>query len=72
MCITSKYFQNHYMENCSPLYREATDEELRAHSSAVDGAPVIKYGTFFKSIVVECKLFLPWALNKYVSSSLHA
>jgi len=55
--------KNHYMKNCSPDFREATDEELKAHSS-VESQSIIKYGSFFTSIVIECKLFLPWALKK--------
>lgn len=51
------------MEKCSPDFREATDEELKAHSSE---SKSIKYGNYFTSMVIECKLFLPWALKKYV------
>jgi len=53
------------MKNCSPDFREATDEELKAHSS-VENQLKINYGSFFTSIVIECKLFLPWALKKYI------
>lgn len=52
------------MENASPDFREATDEELKAHSSG--NQLVIKYGSYYTSLVIECKLFLPWALKKYV------
>ncbi|XP_015379916.1 PREDICTED: D-aspartate oxidase [Diuraphis noxia] len=55
--------KNHYMNNCSQDFREATDEELKSHSFA-ESQLKIKYGSFFTSIVVECKLFLPWALKK--------
>ncbi|XP_060869851.1 D-aspartate oxidase [Metopolophium dirhodum] len=55
--------KNHYMNNCSPDFREATDEELKEHSSA-ENQPKLNYGCFFTSIVIECKLFLPWALKK--------
>lgn len=60
-CMCNK-FQNHYMELCSQTYREATNEELIAHSS--DKA-FMKYGIFFTTMVIECKLFLPWALKRY-------
>lgn len=52
------------MENCLPVFREATDEELRAHTP--ESETLIKYGNFLKSMVIECKLFLPWAMKKYV------
>jgi len=53
------------MNNCSPDFREATDEELKAYSSA-ENQLKLNYGCFFTSIVIECKVFLPWALKKYV------
>lgn len=62
-------FQNHYMEKCSPNFREATEEELKAHSSEVNHINC-KYGSFYSSMVIECKIFLPWALKKYVSTSI--
>lgn len=56
------------MKNCSPDFREATNEELKAHSSAESE---LKYGSFFTSMVIECKLFLPWALKKYVQIKIY-
>lgn len=53
------------MESCSPDFRDATDEELQAHYSA-DNNVLTRYGNFYTSMVIECKLFLPWALKKYV------
>lgn len=58
------------MNNCSPDFREATDEELKAYSSA-ENQPKLNYGCFFTSIVIECKLFLPWALKKYVFTKIY-
>lgn len=55
------------MNNCTADYREATSEELKEYSSAEK----LKYGCFFTSIVVECKLFLPWALKKCVFSKIY-
>lgn len=52
------------MEKCSKIFREATDEEMREHTP--ENKPLIKYGSYYSSLVVECKLFLPWALKKYV------
>lgn len=51
------------MENCVPDFREATNKELEAHT--LENKLPIKYGSFFTSFVIECKLFLPWALKRY-------
>lgn len=52
------------MENCSPDFRETTDEELRAISA--EKKSIVKHGSYYSTMTIECKLFLPWALKKYV------
>lgn len=50
------------MENCLSVFRETINEELRAHQ---ENEPLIKYGNFLESMVIECKLFLPWGIKRY-------
>lgn len=46
------------MENLVPIYRRVTDEEFQL----VEGN--WKYGSFFSTLLTECKLHLPWARKK--------
>ncbi|CAK9797358.1 D-aspartate oxidase [Anthophora plagiata] len=50
--------KNHWMEELVPIYRRATDEEFQL----VEGN--WKYGSFFTTLLTECKLHLPWARRK--------
>lgn len=45
-----------------PLYRPATEEELRICPGDW------KYGSFFTTLLTECSLFLPWATHKFVKA----
>uniref|UniRef100_A0A1B6ES01 FAD dependent oxidoreductase domain-containing protein n=1 Tax=Cuerna arida TaxID=1464854 RepID=A0A1B6ES01_9HEMI len=50
--------RNRLLERLVPVYRAATKEELA--SCPGDW----KYGSYFETLLTECRKFLPWALNK--------
>ncbi|KAK9297031.1 hypothetical protein QLX08_009128 [Tetragonisca angustula] len=50
--------KSHWMEDLVPIYRRVTDEEFQL----VEGN--WKYGSFFSTLLTECKLHLPWARKK--------
>ncbi|XP_017880164.1 D-aspartate oxidase [Ceratina calcarata] len=50
--------KNRWMENLVPIYRRVKDEEFRL----VEGN--WKYGSFFRTLITECNLHLPWAREK--------
>ncbi|OAD53832.1 D-aspartate oxidase [Eufriesea mexicana] len=50
--------KNYWLEDLVPIYRRTTDEEFQL----VNGN--WKYGSFFKTLLTECKLHLPWARKK--------
>lgn len=52
--------RNHLLEDLVPVYRAATDDELRLCPGDW------KYGSFFTTLLVECPTFLPWCLNRFV------
>ncbi|XP_043793401.1 D-aspartate oxidase isoform X1 [Apis laboriosa] len=56
--------KNHWIEDLVPIYRKATDEEFEL----VEGN--WKYGSFFRTLLTECKLYLPWARNKLEISGI--
>ncbi|XP_029045131.1 D-aspartate oxidase [Osmia bicornis bicornis] len=47
--------KSHWIEDLVPIYRRATEEEF----NLVGGG--WKYGSFFTTLLTECKLHLPWA-----------
>ncbi|XP_014470496.1 PREDICTED: D-aspartate oxidase [Dinoponera quadriceps] len=47
--------ENHWIEDLVPIYRRATEEELRL----VGGD--WKYGSYFSTLLTQCSLYLPWA-----------
>ncbi|XP_058461565.1 D-aspartate oxidase [Malaya genurostris] len=50
--------RNHYIEKVVPLYRSATESELKLCPGEW------KYGSFFTTILTECRLFQPWATKR--------
>nr|CAI5819956.1 unnamed protein product [Callosobruchus analis] len=61
--FSSKYphiVRNHYLEKLVPLYRPATEQELKLCPGNW------KYGSFFTTIVTSCEYYLPWATNKFL------
>ncbi|KAK2586719.1 hypothetical protein KPH14_011754 [Odynerus spinipes] len=50
--------KNHWMEKLVPIYRRAAEEEFQL----VGGN--WKFGSFFTTLLTECKLYLPWTLQK--------
>ncbi|KAG8312845.1 hypothetical protein J6590_013183 [Homalodisca vitripennis] len=56
--------KNHLLERLVPVYRAATKEELA--SCPGDW----RYGSYFETLLTECRKFLPWALNKLKNSML--
>ncbi|XP_050541320.1 D-aspartate oxidase-like isoform X2 [Daktulosphaira vitifoliae] len=57
--------KNHYLEKCLPEYRKATEDELKLYSH---NNRIKKCGSFFTTITIESKLFLPWALKKFINN----
>lgn len=53
--------QNHYLEKLLPCYRKCTEDELKICPGNW------KYGSFFTTIMTECRIWQPWAMKKYVS-----
>ncbi|KAJ3655362.1 hypothetical protein Zmor_014496 [Zophobas morio] len=50
--------RNYYLEKLVPLYRQATEEELKLCSG------IWKYGSFFTTLLTQCSLYLPWITVK--------
>ncbi|XP_063699276.1 D-aspartate oxidase [Culicoides brevitarsis] len=51
--------KNHFMEKLCPKYRDVTEEELEL--CAGDW----KFGSFFTTLLTDCSLYLPYALQKF-------
>lgn len=51
--------RNHYMEKLCPIYRAATDDEFQLCKGNW------KYGSYFTTILTDCTMYLPWALQKF-------
>ncbi|KAG8226345.1 hypothetical protein J437_LFUL014588 [Ladona fulva] len=51
---------NHYMEEVAPVFRYATEEELKLCPGNW------KYGTYCSTLGIEGRLYLPWALSSMV------
>lgn len=52
--------RNPLIENILPIYRAATEEELRICPGDW------KYGSFFQTLITDCGLYLPWAAKKFI------
>ncbi|XP_043249384.1 D-aspartate oxidase [Colletes gigas] len=50
--------KSHWIENLVPVYRRTTNEEFQL----VGGN--WKYGSFFTTLLTDCRLYLPWARRK--------
>ncbi|XP_050326369.1 D-aspartate oxidase [Bactrocera neohumeralis] len=57
-----KIVRNPFIENLLPIYRQATEEELKLCQGAW------KYGSFFTTCLTECGLFLPYATKKFIAA----
>lgn len=57
--INRDIVQNPYLENLLPLYRRATEEELSLYPGNW------KYGSFFTTLLTECRKFLPWGMHRF-------
>ncbi|XP_055609877.1 D-aspartate oxidase isoform X2 [Uranotaenia lowii] len=53
--------RNHYIEKIVPVYRAATEQELQICPGDW------KYGSYFRTILTECRLFQPWATRKFLN-----
>lgn len=49
---------NHLMQGVCPEYRDATDDELQLLPGGA------RFGSFARTLLVECRYFLPWALHR--------
>uniref|UniRef100_A0A182QAF0 FAD dependent oxidoreductase domain-containing protein n=1 Tax=Anopheles farauti TaxID=69004 RepID=A0A182QAF0_9DIPT len=54
--------RNHYIEKVLPMYRAATEQELRICPGDW------KYGSFFTTILTECRLYQPWATERFLDN----
>lgn len=54
--------RNHYMEKLVHMYRAATEPELELCPGEW------KYGSFFTTILTECRLFQPWATECFLDN----
>ncbi|XP_060532085.1 D-aspartate oxidase [Cylas formicarius] len=54
--------KNRYIEKLVPVYRAATSEELQLCPGNW------KYGSFFITLLTECDLYLPWAIEKFINA----
>ncbi|XP_052873045.1 D-aspartate oxidase [Anopheles cruzii] len=54
--------RNHFIEKVVPVYRAATEQELRLCPGEW------KYGSFFTTILTECRLFQPWATERFLDN----
>ncbi|XP_037956203.1 D-aspartate oxidase-like [Teleopsis dalmanni] len=60
--ISPKITRNHFIEKLLPIYRQATEEELKlCHGDW-------KYGSFFTTCLTESRLFLPYATKKFLEA----
>ncbi|XP_026478983.1 D-aspartate oxidase [Ctenocephalides felis] len=57
--------RNSYIEKLVPIYRAATEDELQLCPGNW------KYGSFFTTLLTECRLYLPWAKQKFLSNGGH-
>ncbi|EDS33518.1 d-amino acid oxidase [Culex quinquefasciatus] len=54
--------RNHYIEQIVPVYRAATEQELTLCPGEW------KYGSFFTTVLAECRLFQPWATKRFLAN----
>lgn len=54
--------QNKYIEKLVPIYRQATEKELKLCPGDW------KYGSYFTTLLTECALYLPWASKKFTNA----
>ncbi|XP_055628020.1 D-aspartate oxidase [Toxorhynchites rutilus septentrionalis] len=54
--------RNHYIEKIVPVYRPVAEKELTLCPGEW------KYGSFFTTLLTECRLFQPWATKKFLLS----
>lgn len=52
------FVQNHFLEEILPCYRDCTEDELQLCPGQW------KYGSFFTTLLTDCRLWLPWASDK--------
>ncbi|CAD7015362.1 unnamed protein product [Ceratitis capitata] len=57
-----KIVRNQYIEQLLPVYRQASEEELKLCNGDW------KYGSFFTTCLTECRLFLPYATKKFIAA----
>ncbi|XP_011312690.1 D-aspartate oxidase [Fopius arisanus] len=55
--------KNHWMESLVPHYRSVTEEELKLPGGHW------KYGSYFTTIMIQCKSYIPWAKNQLEAMS---
>ncbi|XP_044270599.1 D-aspartate oxidase [Tribolium madens] len=66
--FTSQYphmVKNEYIEKLLPIYRRATEEELKLCPGTW------KYGCFFTTVLTQCSYYLPWITSKLQREGVH-
>ncbi|XP_063244542.1 D-aspartate oxidase isoform X2 [Bacillus rossius redtenbacheri] len=60
--ISEDIVRNHLLEGLVPTYRAASEEELHIYPGGW------KHGSFFTTLVTDCRKFLPWAMYRFQES----
>lgn len=60
--IDEAIVRNHYIEKIVPVYRASSEQELKLCPGEW------KYGSFFTTVLAECRLFQPWATKKFLQN----
>ncbi|XP_059469033.1 D-aspartate oxidase [Neocloeon triangulifer] len=53
--------KNHLLETVVPVYRAMSEDELEEY-------PGWKWGSFYKTLIIECREYQPWAIEKITQS----
>lgn len=56
---SKNFVQNPFMKEICPIYRDVTEEELDLCNGGW------QFGSFYKTVITDCGLYLPWALEKF-------
>ncbi|XP_030765616.1 D-aspartate oxidase [Sitophilus oryzae] len=59
----SQAVRNRYIEKLCPVYRAATEKELKLCPGNW------KYGSFFTTVLTQSSYYIPWAINKFKSNN---
>ncbi|XP_014243273.1 D-aspartate oxidase [Cimex lectularius] len=63
--LDTSIVKNDLLEGLLPEYREVTEEELKICPGDW------KYGSYYKTLVIECRLYLPWLTKRFEENGGH-